>query len=132
MTRDPFPHLSQGKVAMALPYEIEWDGTRARWTSQLPKTARRGGPAGGGIASAPDLLKLANAMNAGRIVRPETLRLHASAKPELATQHYGYAFAVRARMAKRPLVGHGGNAPRQCTEFGALADTPYTIVVLPI
>jgi pimeloyl-ACP methyl ester carboxylesterase len=33
-------------------------------------------------------------------------------------------------MAQRPLVGHGGNAPGQCTEFGALADTPYTIVVL--
>jgi D-alanyl-D-alanine carboxypeptidase len=129
MTRDPFPDYSRG-VAMALPYEIEWDGASPRWTSQMAITTRRGGPAGGGIASARDLLGLANAMNAGRIVKPATLRLHASAKPELATKHYGYAFAVRARMAERPLVGHGGNAPGQCTEFGALTDTPYTIVVL--
>ncbi|HEX9947811.1 MAG TPA: serine hydrolase domain-containing protein [Allosphingosinicella sp.] len=130
MARDPFPDYSRGAVAMAQPYEIEWDGARPRWANQMAVTSRRGGPAGGGIASAPDLLRLGNAMNAGRIVKAETLRLHASAKPELATQHYGYAFAVRARMAKRPLVGHGGNAFGQCTEFGALADTPYTIVVL--
>lgn len=130
MKRDPFPDYSRGAVAMAQPYEIEWDDTGPRWANQMAITTRRGGPAGGGIASANDLLRLGNAMKAGRIVKPETLRLHASAKPELATQHYGYAFAVRARMAKRPLVGHGGNARGQCTEFGALADTPYTIVVL--
>jgi CubicO group peptidase (beta-lactamase class C family) len=131
MTRDPFPDYSRNAVAMAQPYEIEWDGTRPRWKNQMAITARRGGPAGGGVASARDLLRLGNAIYAGRIVKPETLRLHASAKPELATQHYGYAFAVRARMAKnRPLVGHGGNASGQCTEFGAIADTPYTIVVL--
>ena len=131
MTRDPFPDYSRGAVAMAQPYEIEWGDFRPRWANQMAITTRRGGPAGGGIASAHDLLRLSIAMNAGQIVKPETLRLHASAKPELATQHYGYAFAVRARMAKkRPLVGHGGNAPGQCTEFGALTDTPYTIVVL--
>jgi CubicO group peptidase (beta-lactamase class C family) len=130
MKRDPFPDYSRGGVAMAQPYEIEWDGGRPRWANQMAVTTRRGGPAGGGIASALDLLRLGNAMKAGRIVKPGTLRLHASAKPELATEHYGYAFAVRARMAKRPLVGHGGNAPGQCTEYGTLTDTPYTIVVL--
>lgn len=130
MKRDPFPDYSRGAVAMAQPYEIEWDDTGPRWASQMAITTRRGGPAGGGIASATDLIRLGNAMKAGRIVKPETLRLHSSAKPELATRHYGYAFAVRARMAERPLVGHGGNAPGQCTEFGTLADTPYTIVVL--
>jgi CubicO group peptidase (beta-lactamase class C family) len=130
MKRDPFPDYSRGAVAMAQPYEIEWEGSRPRWANQMAITTRRGGPAGGGIASARDLIRLGNAMNAGRIVKPETLRLHASAKPELATKHYGYAFGVLARMAKRPLVGHGGNAPGQCTEFGRLADTPYTIVVL--
>lgn len=130
MRRDPFPDYSRNAVAMAQPYEIEWDGGRPRWANQMAITTRRGGPAGGGIASATDLIRLGNAIYAGRIVKPGTLRLHASAKPELATQHYGYAFAVRARMAKRPLVGHGGNAPGQCTEYGALTDTPYTIVVL--
>jgi CubicO group peptidase (beta-lactamase class C family) len=130
MKRDPFPDYSRAGVAMAQPYEIEWDEGRPRWANQMVITTRRGGPAGGGIASALDLLRLGNAIYAGRIVKPETLRLHASAKPDLASERYGYAFSVRARMANRPLVGHGGNAPGQCTEFGKLADTPYTIVVL--
>ena len=130
MKRDPFPDYSNGAVAIALPYEIDWSETEPRWTDQMAKTTRRGGPAGGGIASANDLISLGYAMDTGRIVKPTTLRLHSSPKPEFGTEHYGYAFSVQARMAKRPLVGHGGNALGQCTEFGALADTPYTIVVL--
>ncbi len=128
MTSDPFPDYGRDAVAMAQPYEIEWDGTRLNDVNKMAITARRGGPAGGGIASARDLINLANAMNAGRIVKPETLRLHASAKPELGSPMYGYGFGVR--FAGRPLAGHGGNALGQCTQFGALTDTPYTIVVL--
>lgn len=128
MTRDPFPDYGRGAVAMAQPYEIEWDGTRLNDVNKMAITARRGGPAGGGIASARDLINLANAMYAGRLVKPETLRLHTSPKPELGSPMYGYGFGVR--FAGRPLVGHGGNAPGQCTQFGALTDTPYTIVVL--
>ena len=130
MTRDPFPDYGRDRVTMALPYEIEWDGKRLNDVNKMSVTARRGSPAGGGIASATDLISLANAMNAGRIVKPETLRLHSSAKPELGANAYGYAYAARARMAKRPLVGHGGNSYGQCTEFGELRDTPYTIVIL--
>ena len=96
--------------------------------NKMAVTARRGGPAGGGIASALDLINLANAMNAGRIMKPETLRLHTGRKPELGSPMYGYGFGVQTN--GRPFVGHGGNAYGQCTQFGALTDTPYTIVVL--
>lgn len=130
VTSDLFPNYDQDAVAMAHPYEIEFDGDRLHYANQTATSPRRGGPAGGGIASAPDLIKLANAIHAGRIVKPETLNLHASPKPDLASPRYGYGITPMARMAKRPLVGHGGNAPGQCTEFGALTDTPYTIVVL--
>ena len=128
MTRDPFPDSGRGAVTMAQPYEIEWDGTRLNDVNKMAVTARRGGPAGGGIASALDLINLANAMEAGRIVKPETLRLHTGRKPELASPMYGYGFGVQTN--GRPFVGHGGNAYGQCTQFGALTDTPYTIVVL--
>ena len=128
MTRDPFPDYGRGAVAMAQPYEIEWDGTRLNDVNKMAVTARRGGPAGGGIASALDLINLANAMDAGRIVKPETLRLHTGRKPELGSPMYGYGFGVQTN--GRPFVGHGGNAFGQCTQFGALTDTPYTIVVL--
>jgi CubicO group peptidase (beta-lactamase class C family) len=128
-----FPLLPANGVAvvpMAYPYESDFDFKNLRFgfLNYLGKQFRRGSPAGSSVVSALDLLKLSNAMNAGRIVKPETLRLHTSAKPELGATGYGYGFFPTKY--GRPFVGHGGNAQGQCTEFGELKDTPYTIVVL--
>jgi CubicO group peptidase (beta-lactamase class C family) len=131
-TSASFPLLPKNGVAavtMAYPYEEAWDedSVRPYFQNYLGKDFRRGSPAGNAIVSAVDLLKLSTAMNDGRIVKPETFRLHSSPKFELNTD-YGYGFFTRKY--NRPLVGHGGNALGMCTEFGELRDTPYTIVVL--
>ncbi len=134
MTNTSFPVLHRDGVArvpMAYPYEVEFNGERLHYVNKLGVDFRRGGPSGVGVASAMDLIALTKALHAGRIVAPETLRLHSSPKPELSAPNYGYGFAVGMRRANnRPLVGHGGNAYGQCTEFGTLTGTPYTIVVL--
>ena len=58
---------------MAYPYDYGWEKeSRFSLENQLGKVFRRGGPAGSGIVSAFDFLKLSNAMHAGRIVKPET------------------------------------------------------------
>ncbi|MES2521283.1 MAG: serine hydrolase domain-containing protein [Gemmatimonadota bacterium] len=133
-TSASFPLLPKNGVAvapMAYPYEMAWDSPNLRLYTQnvLGKQTRRGSAAGGGVVSALDLLKLSNAMRAGRIVKPETFRLHTSAKPELGSANYGYGFIAGPYLG-RPFVGHNGRAQGQCTEFGELRDTPYTIVVL--
>lgn len=134
-TTASFPLLPKDGVAlvpMAYPYEhgLENDKFAATFENQLGKEFRRGSPAGVGIASALDLLTLSNAMHAGRIVKPETLRLHSSPKPELGAKNYGYGFGGFSSGYGRPLVGHNGLARGQCTEFGELRDTPYTVIVL--
>jgi CubicO group peptidase (beta-lactamase class C family) len=125
------PENGAAVVPMAYPYETAWDGDNFRLyaQNQLGKEFRRGGSAGSGIVSALDLLKLSNAMHAGRIVKPETFGLHSSPKPELGATNYGYGF-ITGPYYGRPFVGHNGRARGQCTEFGELRDTPYTIVVL--
>jgi CubicO group peptidase (beta-lactamase class C family) len=133
-TSASFPLLPKDGVAvvpMAYPYEPAWDGDNLRLytQNQLGKEFRRGGSAGAGVVSALDLVKLSNAMRAGRIVKPETLRLHSSPKPELAAPIYGYGIIAGPYLG-RPFVGHNGRALGQCTEFGELRDTPYTIIVL--
>jgi CubicO group peptidase (beta-lactamase class C family) len=133
-TTASFPLLPKSGVAvvpMAYPHETAWDRDNLRLYSQnvLGKETRRGSSAGGGVVSALDLIKLSNAMRAGRIVKPETFRLHSSPKPELAATTYGYGFIAGPYLG-RPFVGHNGRALGQCTEFGELRDTPYTIVVL--
>ena len=67
-------------------------------------------------------------MHDGRMVKPETRRLHSSSKPELGSTNYGYGFM--SNIYGRPFVGHNGRAYGECTDFGELRDTPYTIVVL--
>ena len=133
-TSASFPLLPKNGVAvvpMAYPYESALDSEHARLSFQnkLGKEFRRGSPAGNSIVSALDLIKLSNAMHAGRIVKPETFRLHSSPKPELGSPNYGYGFIAGPYLG-RPFVGHNGSALGQCTEFGELRDTPYTIVVL--
>ena len=132
-TSASFPILPQNGVAavpMAYPYELAWDrDSRMSVQSQLGKHGRRGSPAGSSIVSALDLLKLSNAMRTGQIVKPETFRLHTTPKPELASTNYGYGFIAGPYLG-RPFVGHNGRSYGQCTEFGELRDTPYTIIVL--
>jgi hypothetical protein len=115
---------------MAYPYEFTSSkGVLKDFENKLGGTLPRGGPAGDSIASALDLIKLSSAMRDGRIVKPETFRLHSSAKPELGSASYGYGFIAGPYLG-RPFVGHNGRAPGECTEFGELRDTPYTIAVL--
>ncbi|HYC92009.1 MAG TPA: serine hydrolase domain-containing protein [Thermoanaerobaculia bacterium] len=133
MTATGFPHYDRGKRTVALPYEAQPNGNELlEYVDQSAETPRRGGPAGGGASTAPDLLRLANALQAGKIVKPATYRLHAAAKPELSSPAYGYGFIRSGRVKGRDTSGHGGNAPGQCTEFNTIHDlpVPYTVIVL--
>jgi len=128
-----FPLLPTDAVAvvpMAYPYTFTASkNALTHFDNKLGDMFRRGSPSGNSIVSALDLIKLSNAMRDGRIVKPETFRLHSSSKPELGSANYGYGFIAGPYLG-RPFVGHNGRAPGQCTEFGELRDTPYTIAVL--
>jgi CubicO group peptidase (beta-lactamase class C family) len=132
-TSAAFPLMPKNGVAvvpMAYPYEPVWDAeSRLSIVSQFGKYWRRGSPAGSSIVSALDVITLWNATKAGRIVKPETFRLHSGAKPELGSPNYGYGIIAGPYLG-RPFVGHNGRSFGQCSEFGELKDTPYTIVVL--
>lgn len=132
-TSASFPVLPKNGVAvvpMAYPYSFTSSKDALRlFENELGVLFRRGSPSGNAIVSALDLIKLSNAMRDGRIVQPETFRRHSSAKPELGSANYGYGFITGPYLG-RPFVGHNGRAPGQCTEFGELRDTPYTIAVL--
>ena len=124
------PKIGVALVPIAYPYDFTSSkGTLRDFENKLGVNSRRGSAAGNSIVSAIDLIKLSYAMRDGRIVKPETFRLHSSSKPELGSAMYGYGFIAGPYLG-RPFVGHNGRAPGQCTEFGELRDTPYTIAVL--
>jgi CubicO group peptidase (beta-lactamase class C family) len=95
------PNLAQG-------YDRIETNAGVTYRSNILEHTARGGPAGGGYSTAPDLLAFANALLEGRLVRPETLALITTAKPEAASPDYGYGFG---QWDGGRLFGHTGGFP---------------------
>ena len=127
-----FPNYDRAGPEIALPYEVRLGEGDKLELAVPPVRVRRGGPAGDGASTGPDLLRFANALRTGKVVEPPTLQLLSTAKPELNSPRYGYGMGVDGRMSNRDIVGHGGDFAGTCTELGMLRDTPlpYTVVVL--
>lgn len=90
----------------------------------------KGGPAGGGFSTAPDLLKFANALLANKLVSAKYTELLTSGKVDTApNEKYGYGFFCRTINGKRT-VGHAGGFLGINSQLDMHLDTGYTIVVM--
>lgn len=103
-------------------------GYLADGSSSAGRIALRGSPAGGGYASANDLLAFANALLAGKLVQPATLARmttgHAPMGPDMA---YGYGFGVTSRPEKH--FGHDGGTQGTNSSFEVFPDSGYVVIV---
>ncbi len=86
---------------------------------------RMGSPAGGGYASANDLLRFANALYNGSLIDAEHREQMTTAK----APGYGYLFGDRTENGQR-YVGHNGGAPGINAEFSIFPELGYTVIVL--
>lgn len=90
----------------------------------------RGGPAGGGYATAGDLLKFINALNSGKLLSPDYLReLTMGRVTMLDGSLAGYDYGGRLPDGRR-FIGHAGGAPGQCANVRSYLSNGYTIIVL--
>jgi CubicO group peptidase (beta-lactamase class C family) len=78
------------------------------WRTNIYGHVVRGGPAGGGYSTAPDLLAFARALRENRLLSAEMTRRVTTPKPELASPEYGYGFGF---WDEGRVVGHTGGAP---------------------
>ena len=114
------PNLAQGYERM----ETE-EGVTYR--SNVFEHTVRGGPAGGGYSTAPDLLAFARALGDGRLVRAETAALITTAKPEAASPDYGYGFQ---QWQGGRVFGHTGGFPGISAALMIDRETGDVVVVL--
>jgi CubicO group peptidase (beta-lactamase class C family) len=87
----------------------------------------RGGPAGGGYSTAPDLLRFAEALTSGTLVTPATYELMTTPKPDVNSPRYGYGFQLEPQLG---IVGHGGGFPGISSNLDIFKGTGYVAVVL--
>ena len=89
-----------------------------------------GSPAGGGYASANDLLRFAQALYDGRLIDDQHRQIMTSSKQQVSsTAGYAYLFGD-SRINGRRYVGHNGGAPGINADFSIFPDHGYTLVVL--
>jgi CubicO group peptidase (beta-lactamase class C family) len=114
------PNLAQG-------YERSETEAGVTYRSNIFEHTVRGGPAGGGYSTAPDLLAFARALTEGRLVRPETMRLITTAKPEAGSPDYGYGFQ---QWSDGRMFGHTGGFPGISAALMIDRETGDVVVVL--
>jgi hypothetical protein len=89
----------------------------------------RGGPAGGVLAAASDLVAFGTALRAGKLVGLPLVREFTTGKVDMGGVKYGYGFGEGTLDGWRH-VGHNGGAPGVGTEFLSFPEHGVDLVVL--
>ena len=87
----------------------------------------RGGPAGGGYSTVEDLTRFAVALQEGRLVSRESVRLLTTPKPDIASPNYGFGFSTDEGGR---VVGHSGGFLGINSQLDIFLGEGYTLVVM--
>jgi CubicO group peptidase (beta-lactamase class C family) len=115
-------------------------GWPPRTSSPAPSCSLTNGPAGGAYSTAPELLRFAQALSAGTLLRPAFAELITSGKvalppsaaptePASHTLFYGYGH-FDAIVNQQRILGHSGNAPGAATRLDVFPDLDWVSVIL--
>jgi len=100
---------------------------KEHWESNARKLRGIGTSAGGAVTTVGDLLKFAEALRLGKLVKPETVELLWTAKP--ASPGYGYGFAITSERKDR-IVSHSGGIWGVSGHMDIYVRSGYTVIVL--
>lgn len=127
MTNSDSYDLDTVNPNLAVGYEKDYTDQGIVFRNNIFMHVIKGGPAGGGYSTVGDLLKFARALQSGKLVGKEYVKLLTSPKPELNSPDYGYGFII----GKNPgTFGHSGGFPGISSELIMFADSDYVAVVL--
>jgi CubicO group peptidase (beta-lactamase class C family) len=128
MTNTDAYELDRVNRNLAVGYEREGeDASGPIYRNNIFMHVIRGGPAGGGYSTVGDLTRFAEALESGKLVKPESVRLLTTPKPELASPEYGYGFVVEAGGR---IVGHSGGFPGINSQLDIYVGDDYTMAVM--
>jgi len=124
---DHFDKFESGS-GKAVGYFVPRDGNEL--ISNQQDLGRIGSPAGGGYASANDLLQFATALYDDSLIDADH-REQMTSKKTPGASGGGYAYLYQdGRVNEKRYIGHNGGAPGINAEFLVFPDSGYTIIVL--
>lgn len=106
------------------------------WLNNALMQVAKGGPAGGGCATAADLTRFAEALLNGKLLKPATFQSLITPQAAIPgppggprSLSYGFGFGIEQE-GGRILVGHNGGAPGTATELLLEPSTGVIVVML--
>lgn len=112
---------------LAVGYIPDYGPDGVTWRNNVFEHVIKGGPAGGGYSTAPDLLRYTEALRTGKLVSRATLDLMRSPKPELGAPIYGYGFAL---FDGPQYWGHGGDFEGIDADVEQFGTSGVTMIIL--
>jgi len=100
--------------------------SKYRWQNNLFKHVIKGGPAGGGFSTVRDLHRFAKAIQTGKLVSADSLKI---LWKDHMGESYGYGFRI-AEGANGKVVGHSGGFPGINANLDIFLDRGYVVAVL--
>jgi CubicO group peptidase (beta-lactamase class C family) len=130
----PIKNLAVGYTTNRMGIDSDDDGTRwlegSGWRNNYFMHSIKGGPAGGGFSTSPDLIAFARALRSGAILSKESFETVSSAKPDLSSPDYGYGFGISERPGVGRIVGHSGGFPGINADLDIYLDSGYDVAVM--
>jgi len=96
------------------------------WQNNLFKHVIKGGPAGGGFSTVGDLHRFARALQTGKLVSDDSLKVLLK---DHSGEGYGYGFGIEEGPSGK-VVGHGGGFPGINGNLDIYLDKGYIVAVL--
>jgi len=124
------PPKDPGGAAFAFSYQKQFDEhgqPRFHRSAYAVPYAGPGNAAGGGYATAADLLRFDQALHSGKLLSRADVQSVLSPKPELGANDYGYGFDVDPG---RGSAGHSGGAEGVSNNFEMFLRSGWTVVVM--
>lgn len=123
---DDVPNLATGYTRTSALGTVHAD----RRFSNILQHVAKGGPAGGGFSTAPDLLRFATAMQEHRLLDAAHTELVLTGKVDaFPGTKYGYGF-IDDRSNGTRVVGHSGGFPGINSSLDMYVDLGYTVIVM--
>ena len=127
MTNTGCFELDKVNANLAVGYHKQFSDSGITFTNNIFQHVMRGGPQGGCYSTVEDLLRFDQALRSNKLLKAETFKTLATAKPELRSSNYGYGFQVNSEAGT---VGHGGGFLGINSNLAIYPESGWTAIVM--